>query len=154
MDFFFTTEFYIMAFLIAVAIAAFFFRPRRMVETKTYFASGSIIDGEPDDTQQVIFKQDDIGEITLIHTGVSLPEGAEASLQAIVDEDGGRIKFVEKTFPLLTDAPTKPRRIVYTLSFKALDRTHILFEAQGNSTMGTTTADITPPCRIAIEMSK
>ena len=73
MDFFFTTEFYIMAFLIAVAIAAFFFRPRRMVETKTYFASGNILDGEPDDIQQVIFKQDDIGEITLIHTGVSLP---------------------------------------------------------------------------------
>lgn len=152
MDFIYSTEFYIIAFLIAVFIAAFFFRPRRIGDTKTYFAKGAIR-YNAGFGNSIVVKCDDIGSITLLHS-VYLPEGAEASLQAIVDEDKGSIKLLEKTFPLLPDSNLFQCEIVYILPIKSFGKTHILFESESNSTIGTGKADLTPPCRVTIDLQK
>ncbi|MDD2960548.1 MAG: hypothetical protein PHR45_00490 [Muribaculaceae bacterium] len=132
-EIFTSTEFYIIAFTIAVAITALFFKPTPKDEAATYFFRADMSQSDISERKIEISALED-GTLTITHHGLTAPYGTESSIAITII--GNDIKIVEKLLHEYSD-DLPLQSATYIIDRLKHHSYHLYFESEYDGTYAT-----------------
>lgn len=148
--FFTTTEFYVIAITIAVAVIALVARPSQRGEAFSYIFTARLIPATSD-TPKLYIEAMDNGKLKILHRGASASDNTRISISlTIIGKD---IKIVEKPYPEVYDegAPCDAEYIVDCLKS---DRYHLYFDSPAMGIYAASSLRNTPPFHVELPFSQ
>lgn len=128
MDFFHTTEFYVILFVAAASVVALMVKPKNHMEATEYLIAGDL-EADEDDARVDIDCRDD-GTVILSRSGIE-GVGQSGAVSVKVEVKGYDVTVYER-LTLSTDTETVTARFV--LDFLAHERYYIRYESEATST--------------------
>lgn len=131
MEFFHTTEFYVILFVIAASAVAVVVRPTSTVAVREFLLAGKLCGGDGDVRPRIEIAADDAGNLYIARCGLSgLTSSGAVSLK--VDVKGFDIMIYERLTPgNPADEPVD--RAEFMLDFLASERYHLHYESESTS---------------------
>lgn len=149
-NYFTTTEFYILAILVAVTAIALIFHPSKTGEIITYFYKGAISPCvEPSEDPKIKIMALDDGRLAITHTKVPITDDVSIS----IDIKGHDLRIKEKQFSRGgMEIVGEYCDVMYFIDKLKADRYHLRFESAEEGTSCSTSIINKPPFHTTAEL--
>ncbi len=129
-----SVEFYIIAFVVAMALVGVMFNPSKHGEAITYFANGCIKPALSDGMPTLESIGEDNRRLVLVHRCVAVPIGVTSSIAIVLSGSDMRVSEKFNIPKGIEPEEAEICDIIYTIDFLLAQRYHLYFESAADGT--------------------
>ena len=148
-QFFTSTEFYVIAFTLGIALLAALTSGRQRSEVITYFFVARLAEHSGSDEPSLRVEAAADGRLLVVHRGILLSEGVVPAIALDISDSDMRIK--EKT-ERRTDGPLRAYDATYIIDVARCQRYHLLFESTVSGRYASTSLRNEMPFHVEVPM--